>query len=257
EVNTNTYKSRFVGTNSTAFARQAIRPLKINFARMKKSIVIVLFMLPVMVFSQQGADLGICIGGASYWGDINYITPFYSPGINLGITYRYNFNPRQALKIEANYMRLSANDASFDDIYQKSRNNSFALPLYDGAIQYEFNFMPIKFIAQKYYLSPFVSSGIAGAFVMSQSNLKTINFVFPFAFGVRTSIGKNWSLGVQWNFRKLFNDNLDNTENLVDKKNVNLHTFVNNNDWYNFANIFVTYKIFNSIEECPAYKKEF
>jgi len=215
---------------------------------MRINIIAFFIIFPTLLYSQRKSDLGLCLGTAYYMGDVNPILPFSSPGINLGVVYRYNFNIRYVLKLEANYMKLGANDANFTDYFQLARNLSFNFPAYDFASQFEFNFLPLKFVARKFGLSPFISSGIA--YKLMQNNNA---FVFPFALGVRSTIGENWSIGMQWNCRKTFNDKLDGVENLVDE---NLKSAIHNNDWYFFANVFITYKIFNSNDNCPAYEKD-
>jgi hypothetical protein len=210
--------------------------------------------LPLLLFSQRKSDLGFSIGAAYYMGDINPNAPFYNPGIDLGIIYRYNFNTRYVLKLEASYMKLGANDADFKDNYQLARNQSFNSPAYDLAVQFEFNFLPLKFVARKLGFSPFFSSGLAAAFLMGNSGSKMGAFVFPFSLGARSTIGKNWSIGLQWNYRKMFYDQFDGVKNL---SNNSTSSVLHNNDWYSFANVSVTYKIFYFKDECPAYDKEF
>ncbi len=202
--------------------------------------------------AQSKADLGLAIGAGYYMGDINPNRIFYSPGIDLGITYRYNINQRHVFKFEANYVRVSARDIDFNDDYQQFRNASFATPVFDFAAQFEFNFLPIKFAERKMNFTPFISTGMA-ADVATRSAVKAIMVSWPFAFGARTTIGKFWSIGIQWNYRKLFNDLIDGQENQVPNS---MKSIIHNNDWISFANIFVTYKLFTTKQECPAYKKE-
>lgn len=217
---------------------------------MRYKIFFLILFLPTILFSQRESDLGLTIGTAYYMGDINPITPFHSPKIDLGIIYRYNFNVRYVLKLEGNYMKLGASEANSIDAFQLSRNQSFEATVYDFAAQFEFNFLPLKFVGRKMGFSPFFSSGAAASF-----NERKLSFVFPFAIGVKTTFGKNWSVGLQWNYRKMFNDKLDNVENLV-SSNVE-RSILHNNDWYSFANVFITYKLFNSNDECAAYEKDF
>ncbi|HOK50291.1 MAG: DUF6089 family protein [Bacteroidales bacterium] len=220
---------------------------------MKKVVVLLAFQcVTLFLLSQSKVDLGLAVGGGYYMGDINPTVPFYAPGIDLGIVFRHNLNMRHVIKFEANYVRLRANDADFSDDYQQRRNASFATPAFDFALQFEFNFLPLKFAPRKISFSPFVSSGLALDFA-TRSQVKSLMLSWPFAVGVRTTIGKYWSMGVQWNYRKLFNDRLDGVENEVP---ANMKSIWHNNDWISFANVFVTYKVFTTKQECPAYKKE-
>lgn len=222
---------------------------------MKKTLIILALLSGISAYSQRKSDVGINFGASYYMGDLNPSIPFYSPQISGGINYRYNFNPRYVLKVEGNYLRLSANDADFSDLYQRVRNRSFSMKLYDFSSQFEFNFLPLKFAERKVSFSPFASAGIGGALALGSNYLNTFNYIFPFAIGGRVTLGKNWSVGLQWNFRKTFNDKLDNgVENLIEPS---MRSIFNNNDWYSFAGLFVTYKIFDFKGECAAYQENF
>ena len=220
-----------------------------------KCFFIIFFTLSgIQVFAQRQSDLGLSIGTSYYKGDMNPSTPFYSPGLNFGLIYRYNLNPRYALKGEINYLTLSAADANFTDVFQQRRNASFNSKLYDFAAQFEFNFLPLKFTERKMSFSPFISSGIAGALIMSSGYSKTFSLALPFSLGARATIGRKWSVGISWNFRKLFNDKLDGVENSFP---ASMGSPINNNDWYSHAGLFITYKMFDFGNNCPAYHENF
>ena len=187
-------------------------------------------------------------------GDINPTIPFYSPSISGGILYRYNVNKRYVFKGEINYLQTKASDFDFTDPYRTGRAKNFSSSLYDISAQFEFNFLPLKFEARKIGFTPFVSSGLAMAYIMNNQYVKSINLVFPFALGIKTSIGEKWCLGFQWNFRKMFTDKFDGIVNPIEKK---YNSSFNNNDWYSFAGIFLTYKMFDYSGDCPAYKDSY
>ncbi len=180
-------------------------------------------------------------------GDINPSTPFYSQGLNVGITYRYNLNERYVLKGEASYLQLSAKDGDFSDKFQQIRGAIFSSQLYDFAIQFEFNFLPLKFVERKISFSPFLSTGI-GCYDEQYVGFKP---VLPAALGVRTALGRRWSIGLQWNMRKTFTDKLDNVTNMIPTSS---QTILNNNDWYFITGLFLTYKVFDFPKDCSAYK---
>ncbi len=205
--------------------------------------------ISLKILSQSKDDLGISLGAGYYMGDINPVIPFYAPGIDLGIIYRHNLNMRHVIKFDANYVRLRAIDADFNDDYQQRRNATFATPAFDFALQFEFNFLPLKFAPKKFSLSPYVSAGIGTSFA-TRSQVKSLMFTLPFSIGVRTTLGRYWSMGMGWNYRKLFNDKLDGIENEVPN---NMKSILHNNDWYSFLNIFITYKVFTTKQECAAY----
>jgi hypothetical protein len=214
---------------------------------MKKIILLLLGFFPLLLFSQNKSELGVFGGCSYYMGDINTSMPFYSPGASLGIIYKYNYNPRQVLKLSFNYLSLSAKDDDFDETYQQLRNASYKSTLYDFAAQFEFNFLPFKFADRKMKFSPFVSSGVCGNY--SGGNF---DFALPATLGIKFALGSRFCTGFEWNLRKTFNDKLDGVKN---PGNGNLP--IVNNDWYYFAGVFVTYKVFDFIGTCPAYQQKF
>ena len=218
--------------------------------KVKLIILTLLLVTENAVFCQRETDIGFAGGASYYMGDINPSIPFYSPGINLGIVYRYNFNMHYVLKIEANYLNLSGNDKDFTDEFRLSRSSSFNNTLADFSAQFEFNFLPLKFEEKRIGFSPFISAGAAYAYSLNTKNITSI----PFALGMKFSFHKNWCFGLSWNFRKTFRDDIDKTINMFPEA---YRTSLNNNDWYSFANIFVTYKIFDFRDECPAYIKSY
>lgn len=228
-----------------SIARSFIR----NMKQFKLIILLITFLvLSKNVHSQRESDFGFSGGGAYYMGDINPFIPFYSPKINLGFVYRYNLNPHYVLKLEGNYLRLAGNDADFDNEFQKARGASFNTAVSELTGQFEFNFLPLKFKEKRTCFTPYISGGAGYAFGISQ-------VVVPFALGVKVSYSLNWTFGLGWNFRKTSTDELDNkTVNLIPDT---YKSSFNNNDWYAFANIFVTYKIFDFTAECPAYMKTY
>ena len=222
---------------------------------MKKIIFLLLVINFEPVFSQNKADVGISAGVSYYLGDLNPASMFHSPKISAGVSYRYNLNPRYVLKAELNYVAVSGNGTDFNQPYPNNPYPSFNTELYDVSMQFEFNFLPLKFNERRVSFSPFISTGLATAMILNSANKKSLDFVLPGTLGIRLTIGQKWSAGVQWNFRKMFNDtHLDNVNNPISQS---LQSPLFNNDWYFFSGLFLTYKIFDFGIPCPAYESKF
>jgi len=220
---------------------------------MKKNLFFSLLLFPWLIYAQKKSDVGISSGASYYLGDINPGRQFYSPHVFYGLVWRYNLNPRYVIKGTFTYIRVSATDADFTDPYQLIRRETFSTSLYDLGMQFEFNFLPYKFAERKIGLSPFVSAGVGVAYQLGVNLSKSINPVLPFTAGIKFSIYKRWSAGWEWSFRKTFNDNLDGNPN----RNIgSSSTLLHNNDWYSYSGLFVAYKIFDTVSDCPAYEKE-
>jgi len=211
---------------------------------MKKILIFLIIVNSVVVIkAQRNDDIGIFAGTSYYYGDLNPNRIFYSPGLAMGGLFRFNINKRYALRINGYFTRLSANPNDFSDrIYDITASSPFNKYIFDAACQVEFNFMPYIPTFKKWEYTPYVSGGI-GYFSISN-----IPVTIPFGVGIKLNVTKTICTGFEWSFRKTFNDVIDNTRNPT-----NINSIVNNNDWYSFLGIFVTYKFFNFMSDCPAY----
>lgn len=204
--------------------------------------------LSLNVSSQRKADIGFFAGTSYYMGDINPNKHFYSPSIAIGPIYRYNFHLRNSIRVSGIYHKLSANDSDFDDPFQQLRNKSFSGSFVDMATVYEFNFAPYKTSDQKENQSLYTSVGLGYHLAFGGENHITI----PFSIGYKFNVRKKLSAGIELSSRKTFTDlKIDGISN-PGISNGDFH-LVGNNDWYTFAGIFITYKIFNFREDCPTY----
>ncbi len=205
---------------------------------------------PQISFSQRNADIGIFYGISYYQGDINPYLPFYSSGFAIGALYRYNFHPRTSVRTSGKYHRLSGNDFDFANEIQQDRGASFHSEYIDLSATWEFNFLPYRTAFRKTKYSPYVSAGLGYHVLLSSDVTGKNHLTIPFGLGIKANIFKRLSGGMEYSFRKTFTDNLDGVSNFsFDDK----YRLFGNKDWYTFAGIFLTYKIFKYKEDCPAY----
>lgn len=204
-------------------------------------------------FCQRKADIGAMAGTSYYMGDINPGMPFYSPGISLGALYRRNFSSRYSLRFSANYVSLKGSDQDFPDREILFRNSvDFHTSLLDIASQVEFNFFPYKTTEDLWYGTPYIFGGVGYSFVLGYSaegiGINAQNhLIIPFGVGYKLNVTRKLSAGVEWSFRKTFNDCTDGVVNPLGE------SFLHSNDWYSIFGLFITYKFFNFAGDCPVY----
>jgi len=216
---------------------------------MKKIHWFLLFLsLSLSLSGQRKADYGIFGGVSSYFGDINPSRFLYSPLPAGGIFYRYNFNPREALRTSIFFGGLKANDLDFKNSFQQSRAAFFSGTMAEWALQFEFNFLPYSSLGKQWDFTPYFAAGAGIAFI----NTATFTYepVIPFSFGFKVNIYKNLGLEAEYGFRKTFYDNFDGLKDLVAPSDF---AWMHNNDWYSFTGIAVTWKIYSKLAGCPAY----
>jgi len=211
-----------------------------------------LMMIPSVFFAQRKSDIGIFAGTSFYMGDINTSSYFYSPGIVIGPVYRYNFELRNSIRLSTFLYTLHANDQDFSDPIPRDPS-SFSGNYLDASAVYEFNFLPYKTTNRKYNQTFYLSGGLGYNFVISSDVPSKSHLTIPFGLGYKINITKRMAAGAELTIRKTFYDLIDGVENFSMKGDKHLF---GNNDWYTFAGIFITYKIFNYREDCPTYEKK-
>ncbi len=205
--------------------------------------------LSLTATGQRNADYGILGGVSSYLGDINPSRLMYSPMPAAGVFYRYNLHPRHSLRASLLAGGLRGNDLDFNNTFQITRGASFSGITGELAVQFEFNFLPFTTAGKLWDWSPYLAAG-AGVAVIN-STAFSVQPVIPFSAGIKFNIYKNMGLEAEYGFRKTFYDNFDGLKDMVDPAD---YGWLHNNDWYSFAGIAFTWKIYNKLAGCPAYE---
>ncbi len=217
---------------------------------MKKLFCLIL-LLPsfLSVFGQRNADFGVLAGVSSYIGDINPGKLLYAPLPAAGAFYRYNFNPRQSVRLNVLLGGLRGNDLDFKNAFQQARAAKFSGEVGETAAQFEFNFFTYSTLGRRWNYTPYMAGGVGVAFVNTTSF--AVIPVIPFSFGFKVNVYKNLGLEIEYGFRKTFYDNFDGLKDFIDPAN---HGWLHNNDWYTFTGVALTWKMYNRLAGCPAYE---
>lgn len=216
-------------------------------------ILALLLFFPVKGFSQRKADIGLSGSTSFYMGDLNPSKYFYKPGYAFGAFYRRNFEPRNSIRLSGNYHTLNGSSIGYGDPYVESLNTSFTASFIDVSANYEINFVPYKSANRKMNKSLYLTAGLGYNFVLTSSvpSAKS-HIILPFGIGYKINTSKKMSAGVELTVRKAFTDSgIDGVTNIASDTN---NTLFGNKDWYTFAGIFISYKIFNYRDDCPAYE---
>lgn len=207
-----------------------------------------LFFFSLSVSGQRIADVGISAGVTCYLGDINPNRLLYAPLPAGSVFYRYNFNPRQALRANVLLGGLRGNDLDFNNAFQRTRSVSFSGLVGEAALQYEFNFFPYSTGGKLFDYSPYFAAGAGVALDASGSG--GVLPMIPFSFGFKINLLKNFGLEAEYGFRKTFYDNFDGLKDLVAPSD---YALIHNNDWYTYTGLSLTWKIGGKLADCPAY----
>lgn len=217
---------------------------------MRKTVLfIVLLSGSLTVFSQRSADYGVSGGITTYLGEVNQTNLLYNPNPALSLFYRYNLNPRQALRANLLGSRVSASDLDFNNAIQQARAHSFSGLFGELGFTYEFNFFPYSTVKGRTVdYTPYIAAGAA----LSFNN--TVGFKLfpsiPFSAGFKLNVAQHVGLEFEYGFRKTFYDNFDGLSDMVDPDDL---TWTHNNDWYSFMGVSITWKMYNKLAGCPAF----
>ena len=196
----------------------------------KHIALLVLLFWSICVHAQKGNEVGIRVGTASYFGDLNTEYNLSNMGLSFGLVARHNVNERVSFTFAADYGRISASDANSTNFFQRTRNLSFKSNVYDFNVSMEFNFFKYIHGSTDYYYTPYIFGGFSvlkfnptaelngqtyalrdlgteGQRDGQEYGLVTGSFVF--GAGFKWDINRDWSLNVAISGRNVFSDYID------------------------------------------------
>ncbi|WP_435261662.1 DUF6089 family protein [Tenacibaculum sp. nBUS_03] len=92
---------------------------------MKKQILFILLSIASIVSQAQSHEIGVLLGGSNFIGDIGRTNYIYPNKISGGIIYKYNLNPRIALRGTYTYIPISAKDSDAENAFRQSNGRVF------------------------------------------------------------------------------------------------------------------------------------
>jgi hypothetical protein len=209
---------------------------------MRKLISIILFfVLGLQALKAQSvgekSELGFILGGSYYTGDLNRLGHFRQVSPAAGLIYRYNVNPRLALRGSLFGGHIKGDDAKSNQAFYQNRNLSFRSPMVEGAFGVEFNYMTYatgRLYGERYWFTPYMIVQLAvfyfnpmaelngeqyelqplgtegqGTSLSSKSNYSRVQVSMPLGLGFKFNIHKKVQLSLEYGIRLTFTDYLD------------------------------------------------
>lgn len=198
---------------------------------MKKLLYLFILLICSLSLNAQKSEVGPFFGTSFYIGDLNPTSLFANPKLVGGILYRYNFNPRWALKANILFANVAASDYRNNNQYE--RNLSFRSPITEIGAEVELNFFNLYNTSGRNRITPYIFAGIAVFSFNPQAELNgqyydlqplgtegqgmegekdfysLTSVAIPFGLGVKVNIGRYISFGLEWGMRYTFTDYLD------------------------------------------------
>ena len=196
----------------------------------------------------QEGEVGIAVGAAHYFGDINNYVGLKNPQLTYGVIVKKQFGSHVALRVAAHSAKIGYADSMVNLAkfpFQKIRNLDFQNKIWEVSVQGDFNFF--KYIPgdPEHRFTPYVTLGVGiikhnpytyyegvkyklrplGTEGQGQSNTFYSDqaYCFPLGMGVKYNLVRNLNLGFEVVYR------YTNTDYLDDVSKVYQPTYINAN----------------------------
>ncbi len=217
---------------------------------------IILILLFSFSFSfGQIHEFGVFLGGANAIADVGseyYINP---NTFAIGGLYKWNRSPRHSYRVSAMYSNLRGSDSKSNESRRSIRDYSFKNEIKELTAGMEFTFWDFDLHDKHNYAvktTPYLFTGLS-YFNYKALALNTANEIesydthnslaIPMVVGVKSAVTKQFIIGVEIGVRYTFTDDLDGSNPVKEKKDIESLKFgnINSNDWYVFSGITLTY----------------
>jgi opacity protein-like surface antigen len=196
----------------------------------------------------QEGEVGIAIGSAHYFGDLNNNVGLRNPQLTYGVIAKKQFGPYVAVRVAGHAAKIGYADSMVNPVkfpFQKIRNLDFQNKIWEVSVQGDFNFF--KYIPgdPEHRFTPYVTLGVGiikhnpftyyegikyklrplGTEGQGQDNsfYSDQAYCFPFGMGIKYNLVKNLNLGLEVVYR------YTNTDYLDDVSAVYLPSYINAN----------------------------
>lgn len=184
----------------------------------------------------QEGEIGVSIGGAHYFGDLNTSAKVNRAKFAFGVFFRKQFGNYIAVRVGGQFAQLGYADKYYsDNEFQRRRNLSFNSNVWELALQGDFNFFkfvpgsydhrftpyvtigasifsydPYAYLGgQKYFLRPLGTEGQGSADYPDRKPYSSMAFAIPFGVGVKYSLNERINVGFEVLHRFTNTDYLD------------------------------------------------
>ncbi len=215
---------------------------------MKKLFLSILFALTAITLQSQTHEIGFFAGGSNYVGDIgrtNYVYPNKLAG---GLIYKYNLNPRIALRGTYTYIPVSGNDSDAENLFRKNRPGgtlSFSNNIHEFAVGVEVNFFDYNISDYRTTFTPYILTEVAAFNYASPSTVSgntvslknKFSYSLPVGIGIKGRLADHLAIAFESAVRFTLVDDIDFTTDKISSLNFG----GNGNDWYVFTGFSIVY----------------
>jgi hypothetical protein len=199
-------------------------------------------------------ELGAMVGASSYYGDANYHIPLKNANFMGGVLWRYNINPRMAVKANLAAAGISGTTEGLDNKFPGG-GAKFSRTLYELGAQFEYNFLAYgdgTGYKRSHRVAPYLFAGL-GVTYAPKPEQHVFSPSLPVGLGVKCKVMPRLNIGCEMSFRFTASDRLDVTGDgasvLDDPYGID-SGWLKNKDSYSFLSFFITYDLSPKYRKC-------
>jgi len=218
---------------------------------MRYLTIIVLIFLSTQFSAAQIHEIGVFAGGSNFIGDVGSTTYIAPKNLALGAIYKWNRSPRHSFRASLTFTELEGIDKDSDDPSRIIRGYEFKNKIIEFSAGMEFTFIDFNLHSGDNVSTPYLYTGISIAKhdnyffendVIQSEETTSLAYGIPMVLGYKMAVADHFVLALEVGARYTFTDEIDGSVPDT-KENIELLSFgnVNNNDWYTFTGITLTY----------------
>lgn len=216
---------------------------------MKKIFNLLLCFVPVFTLHAQINEIGVFLGGSNFIGDVGSTTYIAPEKLAFGLLYKWNKSPRHSYRFSYTQSTLIGKDSDSEEASRYKRGYSFKNNVKEFSAGLEFNFLDFDLHNSSPKITPYIYSGINyfmydALYIengQTKKEKKAGSFAIPIVLGIKSNISRNFILAGEVGARYTFTDNIDGSFPKNDSQANNRFGNLNNNDWYVFTGVTLTY----------------
>ena len=208
-------------------------------------------MFPLFAFSQT-YEIGAFLGGANFIGDVGKTTYIAPKSPVFGAIFKWNRTARHSFRGSIIFAKIEGDDNDSKESRRKERGYSFENNITEISVGIEYTFWEFNMYSGKPASTPYMYTGLTyfwykAMYKPSIGDIKDYDgasaIAIPMTLGYKATLGTKFIIAAEIGARYTFTDDLDGSnpvKGFEDDESLKFGN-VNNNDWYVFTGITLTY----------------
>lgn len=185
---------------------------------MKNCLLFILITSFTAISWGQIHEVGVFAGSSNYIGDIGRTNYLYPSKLAGGIIYKWNWNPRIALRGTFSHLPITGDDKNADTDFRVNRNFKFNNVINELALGLEYNFYEYDISSPGKSSTPYILFELAAFKYKSVKTIATngdilytdkTSYAVPFGVGYKSILSGGLTFALETKFRYTFEDDLD------------------------------------------------